>query len=115
MGRTGNTPFRFDSTYVGGEVTRPLSKSLTGHANLGWVRSNADGQSSTTWNLAIESALKENLDVGIESYGDDRSRPWVGVGVRYAVSSRVTLGTSYAMQSNTLQQRLLTAGLTVAF
>lgn len=115
MGRTGSAPFQFDSVYVNSVWSGGLAENVTGHASLGWARSRSDSADRTTWNLALELALKKGLDVGVEWYGDDRTPSWLGMGLRFAVTDKVVLGVSLAVQSESLRQRLISAGLTVGF
>jgi hypothetical protein len=115
MGRTGGGPFRFDSVYATAAVTVPLGTGLTGHANLGWVRSRPDRTHTTAWNLALEAVWRPGIDAAIEVYGDDRNKPWLGLGLRWSVSQQLKFGASYAVQSDTLRQRLVSVGATWAF
>jgi hypothetical protein len=115
MGRAGSEPFRFDSLYVSAAVTAALRPGVTGHANLGWVRSRPGGSSSTAWNLALEVVCRPGLDAAVELYGDDRSRPWLGLGLRWTVSEQLKLGASHAVQADTLRQRLVSVGVTWGF
>lgn len=113
--RGGGGGFRYDSVSFNGIVSRQLAPGFTGHANLGWAHSQADHNSSTTWNLALESALDQSATLGAEVYGDDSSRPWLAVGLRFAALERLTLGASYATRAGPVRQRLTTAGATFAF
>lgn len=79
------------------------------------MRSESAGTNSTTWNLAIEKSLREGLDVVGEVYGDDRSKPWVGTGLRWSASDRLSLNASVAVQNDTPRLRLWTVGLKYAF
>lgn len=102
-------------TYLNGVATRELSPGWTGHANLGWVRSESAGTSSTTWNLAIERALGDGVDLMGEVYGDDRAKPWAGIGARWSASDKLSLNASWAMHNETPRVRLWTLGFKVAF
>ncbi len=107
--------FRYDSLGINGIVSRELVPGFTGHANLGWIHSQADRNNTTIWNLALESALGKSAALGAEVYGDDRSRPWLGVGMRFTAFERITFGASYAARNGAVRQRLTTAGATFAF
>lgn len=61
-------------------ATKELAENLTGHANLGWARSEFACASSTTWNVATEYSLGAGVDLMAEYYDDDRSKPWLGAG-----------------------------------
>lgn len=113
--KTSGSSFEHELTYLNLVATRELAPSWTGHANLGWVRSESAGTNSTTWNLAVEKALGNGLDVMGEVYGDDRSKPWVGAGVRWAASDQLSLNASVAVQNDTPKLRLWTVGFKYAF
>lgn len=107
--------FEHEQTYLNLVATREIAASWTAHANLGWVRSESAGTNSTTWNLAIEKSLREGLDVVGEVYGDDRSKPRVGTGLRWSASDRLSLNASVAVQNDTPRLHLWTVGLKYAF
>lgn len=116
MGRTGREAFQFDSINLNAIWTAPLSDRWTSHANLGWARKRSDSTQRTTWNLALEYQLKQGLDAGAELYGDDRSRPWLGLGLRFACTEKLVFGASYAAQSaSLLRPRLFSLGVTAGF
>jgi hypothetical protein len=96
-------------------ATRELSPSWTGHANLGWLRSESADASSTTWNLAIEKSLGHGVELMGEVYGDDRSGEWLGLGVRWAASDKLSLNASWATQNDSPRARLWTLGFKFAF
>lgn len=96
-------------------ATRELSPGWTGHANLGWLRSESADASSTTWNLALEKSLGNGVELMGEVYGDDRSDEWLGLGVRWAASDRLSLNASWATQNDSPRIRLWTLGFKVAF
>jgi hypothetical protein len=96
-------------------ATREIAPGWTGHADLGWVRSESADASSTTWNLALERSLANGVDVMAEVYGDDRSDPWPGAVVRWAATDRLSLNPSYAGQNDTPRLRLWTVGFKYSF
>lgn len=96
-------------------ATRELSPGWTGHANLGWLRSESADASSTTWNLALEKSLGNGVDLMGEVYGDDRSDEWLGLGVRWAASDKLSLNASWATQNDSPRVRLWTLGFKFAF
>lgn len=113
--KASGSSFEHALTYLNLVATRELSPSWTAHANLGWLRSESADTNSTTWNLAIEKALGNGLEVMGELYGDDRSKPWVGAGLRWAASNQLSLNASVAVQNDTPKLRLFTAGFKFAF
>lgn len=96
-------------------TTRQFYPGWTGHANLGWLHSESADASSTTWNLAIEKSLGNGVDLMGEVYGDDRSDEWLGLGVRWAASERLSLNASWATMNATPRTRLWTIGFKFAF
>ena len=68
----------------------PLSVSLNDdkvilHANLGWLKDKASGQSSLSWGVGSEFKLHAKLLGIAETFGDNRSMSYGQVGVRYSV------------------------------
>lgn len=96
-------------------ATREWSGGWLTHANLGWLRSESASASTTTWNLALERPVGGGVDLMAELYGDDRTRPWVGVGARWAASERLGLNASYAVQDESPRPRLWTVGFKLVF
>lgn len=113
--KTSGSSFEHELTYLNLVATRELAASWTAHANLGWVRSESADTNSTTWNLAIEKALGNGLEAMGELYGDDRSKPWVGGGLRWAASNQLSLNASVAVQNDSPKLRLWTVGFKYSF
>jgi hypothetical protein len=107
--------FEHELTQLNLVATKEIAEDLTAHANLGWVRSESAGSSSTTWNLAAELALAAGVDVTGELYGDDRRKPWYGLGVRWSTSERFSLNASYSTQTETPRVKLWTIGFKLGF
>ncbi len=113
--KLGGGSFEHELTYLNLVATREIAPGWTGHANLGWVRSESARASSTTWNLAIERALGNGVDLMGEVYGDDRSGRWLGLGLRWAASDTLSLNASLATQNESPRVRLWTIGFKYAF
>ena len=113
--KVGGGSFEHELTYLNLVATREIAPSWTGHANLGWVRSESADANSTTWNLAIEKSLGNGVDLMGEVYGDDRSDEWLGLGVRWAASDKLSLNASYATQNDSPRVRLWTIGFKYSF
>ncbi len=111
----GGGSFEHELTYLNLVATREIAPNWTGHANLGWVRSESADANSTTWNLAIEKSLGNGVDLMGEVYGDDRSDEWLGLGVRWAASDKLSLNASYATQNDSPRVRLWTVGFKYSF
>lgn len=106
--------FRTDSSLLNLVLTR-ASGTVTWHANLGWQRDRAAHQNSATWALAVETSVAEGWDLGVETFGDDRARPWVNSGLRWAASDKLSLNASYGVQWDEPRVKLLTVGVKLAF
>lgn len=108
-------PLKHEATALNLVATREWSGGWLTHANLGWLRSESASASTTTWNLALERPVGGGVDLMAELYGDDRTRPWVGVGARWAASERLGLNASYAVQDESPRPRLWTVGFKLVF
>lgn len=104
-----------DALYLNLAASHTHAGGWTTHANLGTSRSRVDRQDSTTWALAVEKTIGAGVDLGAETYGDDRSPAWLGVGVRWAVGESVSLNASWARQGGGDGGRLLSVGAKLAF
>ena len=68
----------------------PLSVSLNDdkvilHANLGWLKDKASGQSSLSWGLGSEFKVHTRLLGIAETYGDNHGMSYGQMGVRYSI------------------------------
>jgi hypothetical protein len=113
--RPAGGSFRHDTTGLNLAVSQQLGTGLTGHANLGGVRSQNPERSSVTWNLALEYTAGVGVDLMAETYGQEREKPWAGVAVRYTVKERLFVDASFAQQSGAGKAKLLTVGARLAF
>lgn len=111
---TASTSFELDGTDLDAVLSAPLGSAVV-HGNLGWNRSRLDRIDATTWAVAIEMPIAGGVEVGAESYGDDRTPAWIGVGARFAlVADRLFVDMSYAVQADGARARLLTVGMKLA-
>lgn len=110
-----NGSMEHELSYLNAVATRELARGWTGHANLGWLRSESASTNSTTWNLALERALGNGVDLMGELYGDDRAKPWIGVGARWAVSDKLSLNAAWATQRETPRVNAWSIGFKLAF
>lgn len=109
------TQHKMDTLYANLVASQAYANGWTAHANLGAVHSRLAKQDSTTWALAAEKAVGGGVDLGAELYGDDRSEPWVGLGLRWGVSDRFSLNGSWARQGGSDGARLLSVGFKLSF
>jgi long-subunit fatty acid transport protein len=96
-------------------LTRPLSADWTVHGNLGWTRDRPYNLDSTTWAVAAEWAASETWTVGAETYGDDRNKPWLGVGARWTLSKAWSVNASYAVNHETPRTSAASVGFKFVF
>ena len=113
--RSPGASFRHELTQLNLAASRTLTPVLTAHANLGWLRSEADRRNSTTWNLAAEYALDRRLDLTAEAFGDDRVRPSVAAGLRWNLSEGVGLNAAYSVQTDRPRVKAWSAGVKLSF
>ena len=111
----GEGSYRLNTSAVNLVLTRPLPADWTVHANLGWSRDRPNKLDSTTWAIAAEWAATEQWAVGAETYGDDRNKPWFGVGVRWTLSKDWSLNASYAVNRETPRTSAASVGFKLAF
>lgn len=75
------------------------------HTNVGWLRDRATGRDNATWGVATELYVSPRISGIVETFGDNRQRPFWQVGARFAiVPERVqvdaTIGQQYAGSSS---------------
>jgi len=103
-----------EATDVLAVLSLPLA-GMTVHANLGGSRLHSARHDSTLWALALERPMGSGVDVGIESYGDDRDPAWVGLGVRWMPLPDLFVDASLARQLGGARARSTTIGLKFVF
>jgi len=113
--KLGGGSWEHEGTWLTLIASRRLSEALLGHANLGWSRSQTAKQHSTTWGLALEWAVAPKLTLSAEAYGDDRERPWVGVGLWSPITDQFSVNVSVGAQSSNPRIRQVTAGFNFEF
>jgi hypothetical protein len=111
----GHSAYRWDTSAVNLVVTQPLPADWTVHANLGWSRDRPTKLNTTTWAVAAEWAASEQWALGAEVYGDDRSRPWYGVGARWDFSAAWSVNAAYAVNRETPHTHAVSVGFKFAF
>lgn len=66
------------------------------HGNLGWLRSGQDRRHRLTWGVGAEARATERSAWFIETYGEDRGRPFYHLGLRHElVPGRLQIDASY--------------------
>ncbi len=113
--RIADAGFQLDNEAVALVVSLPVTPGTSVHANLGWLRDRSDHRDSTSWNLALETRLSEHVDGGCEWYGDDHSRPWGGLGLRWSWTEHFSLNASLAARAGKGAERLVTVGAKLSF
>jgi hypothetical protein len=113
--KESGSSFKHEVSLLNLVATKEIAPSLSAHANLGWLRRESTRTSSTTWNLAAELALGAGVDVMGEVYGDDRTKPWIGLGVRWRATEPFSLNGSYSVRTDTPRVKLWTLGFKLGF
>ncbi|HEX6706726.1 MAG TPA: hypothetical protein VF169_18350 [Albitalea sp.] len=113
--RDSESGWRHETTAATLIATRQLRPDLLGHLNLGWSRSRADAQDSTTWAAALEWSLTPRVVLSAEAYGTDRTRAWLGAGVWCAIHDRFSVNVSHGVQRASPRVRQTTAGFNFEF
>jgi hypothetical protein len=113
--RPTNNSLRHDLSFLNLVVTHSLGDGFTGHANAGLTHSRSAGQTTANWNLALEWAQRDGLEWMGEVYGAERSKPWLGLGVRWSPSKDWSFNASLARQSETPRVNLLSLGFKLGF
>ena len=113
--RASDAAFQLNNETATLVLSAPFGAGTTAHANLGWLRDRGDHQTSTTWNLAIETHLSDSLEAGAEWCSDDRLRPWGGIGLRWLLTEQFSLNTSFAARVGEGSERLVMVGAKLGF
>lgn len=107
------TGWRHGGTRLLGVATRALGEHLTGHANLGWSRDEADKSSSTNWSLGLEGEGPVRWTADL--FGDDRGKPWVSAGVLFPLSDKFNVNMAVAQGGESPRTRLWTLAFKLDF
>lgn len=105
----------FEHSAVSVVGTLPLTGGTTLHGNLGVAHSRAESRSAGTWSFAVEQVLGGGWDVGVEAYGQAREDAWLGTGLRWTLSERLSLNASLATQPRGDRSRAASLGLKLNF
>jgi len=83
------------------------------HTNLGMIHDRDEKASKVTWGLGSETLLNKDTYFIAEVYGDNQSRAFHQLGVRYwIVPNRVQIDTTYGNRfANDTEERWFTVGL----
>lgn len=81
--KTPGQKMRWDGSSLLLAVDQPLGGAWLGRLNLGVARSRLADQTTRFWALGVDWSLNEQLDLVAETYGEQRSKPWAGVGLRW--------------------------------
>lgn len=113
--RTPGNAWRHDDTNLTLIVTRRIGDGVTAHANLGWSRNETHASHRMQWALAAEKALAGGIDLMAEAYGDDRSRPWLGLGARWTANDTLSVNAAWALQHVVPRARQFSLGVRIGF
>jgi hypothetical protein len=87
----GRSGYKHDVTTANFVATQGFG-AISLHANLGWTRSKPDHETLRAWALGVEHALNEHIDLLAETYGEQKSKSSVGLGLRYKPDKQWALG-----------------------
>ena len=107
-------PLRLDASEIKGVATLDSDGWLY-HFNAGWAYAHEERAHRAIWALAVErpNALGP-IDLMAETFGDNKSNPWVQLGARWAVvPERLLLDASWGLQSRHGRPRQATLGFTL--
>lgn len=107
--------FRFDSAFANLALSAPLAEGWTSHLNLGAAYHRDADVTRASWAVAVEHELGDLFGWGVEAYGEQADRPWLGAGARWDASTSLNLNASVAVQRGRPQARLLSVGAKFAF
>lgn len=114
--REAGLSWRRSGQFIAIEATRTLGRLWLVEAKLGAARDRASHSDATRWGLAVERALTDALEAGVEIDGDDRQRPLVAAGLRYEIlPDRALVSLSYGLRSAPIRERRLSLAITVEF
>lgn len=98
------------------EASRQFGPAWLAEAKLGTERERTTRRHSTTWALSVERAWSETVEINAELSGDDRSKPFVGFGWRYALwRDDVQAKLSWAARTGTPRQQRMAVSLQYEF
>jgi hypothetical protein len=104
---------KFDNVSITGLVTREIVPGWLLHGNLGWNRSRAAHQNTTTWSVGLEST--SNPVFAADVFGDDRGRPAVSTGVGFSFTRDFSMNVGVAQQFESPAIRQWTLGAKMVF
>ena len=83
------------------------------HTNIGALHERENNQTRLTWGVGSEIQTTDHLYIIAETYGQDKGRPFLQMGLRYwIVPNRVQLDTTYGSQIGNLHdERWISIGL----
>lgn len=106
---------RFEQSAVSLVGSLPLAGGTTLHGNLGVAHARSEGRSAGTWAVALEQVLGAGWDAGVEAFGQAREDAWLGAGLRWTLSERLSLNASIATQPRGDKARQGSLGLKLNF
>ncbi len=106
-------PNGIGSTYMYFPISHSfLDNQLITHANFGYIHYKDSSQESVTWGLGAEYKLKESLLYVLETFGDQRTNPFIQMGFRYSVVLDIfQIDTTIGRQVNTINTEWLSFGI----
>jgi hypothetical protein len=97
------------------EASRQFAPAWLAEAKLGTARDRAARRHSTIWALSVEHAWSEAVEVKAELGGNDRIKPFFGVGWRRTLVEDVQFKLAWATRTGTPREQRWAASLQVEF
>ncbi len=113
--KTRDSALRSENTALTLVWTASPLQDLLLHVNLGGVRHHLDRQSALTWNLAAEYSVGNGVDLMAETYGEERSKPWLGTALLWTVRPQFSVDMSWAQQTGPVRARAVSVGCNLGF
>jgi hypothetical protein len=113
--KTQGSAFKSENTALTLIWTSSPVQDLLLHVNLGGVRHQLNRQSALTWNLASEYSLGQGVDLMAETFGEERSKPWLGTALRWTVKPQFSVDVSWAQQTGPVKTRAISVGCNLGF
>lgn len=114
--RPAGGPWRRNEHSLALEATYGPAPGWLVEARLGSARDRLARNDKSLWLLGVEHTLTETLEARAEIGGDDRSRPWLGLALRWQFwPETASLKVTYSTRSGPQRERVFGAALSFEF
>jgi hypothetical protein len=109
----GRSSYKHDATAANFVASHGMG-ALTLHGNLGWTRVKLADETIRAWALGASYEVSEGLELLAESYGAQRAKSAVGLGVRFSAGDW-TFGAMAAQDRDSPKAKTLTLSAKLGF